>query len=97
MWVDYHTHRMVTTLTGVTHLILKVRRCHDASCVQYHHPYRPEEEGRWALPHGEFGLDVIALMGTLRYQMHQSIPEIHQELCKRGIAIAERHEPSGSL
>jgi hypothetical protein len=26
------------------------------------------EEGRWALPHGEFGLDVIALVGTLRYQ-----------------------------
>jgi len=52
--------------------------------------YRPEEEGRWALPHGEFGLDVIALVGTLRYTAHHSILEIHQALCKRGISIAER-------
>lgn len=46
--------------------------------------------GRWALPHGEFGLDIIALIGTLRYKMHQSVPEIHQELAKRGVVIAER-------
>ena len=42
-----------------------------------------QEEGLWALPHGEFGLDSIALIGTLRY-------EIHQELCKREVVIAER-------
>jgi hypothetical protein len=51
---------------------------------------RPEEEGRWALPHGEFGLDVIALVGTLRYISHQSVPEIHQPLGDRGMRIAER-------
>jgi len=56
----------------------------------YHRPYRPEEEGKWALPHGEFGLDVIALVGTLRYASHRSIPEIHQALRDRGISIAER-------
>jgi hypothetical protein len=48
------------------------------------------EEGKWALPHGEFGLDVIALVGTLRYTSHQSILEIHQALCDRGVPIAER-------
>jgi hypothetical protein len=36
-------------------------------CARYHQPTRPEEEGNWALPHGEFGLDVIALVGALRF------------------------------
>ena len=51
------------TLQGMCHLSLKVRRCQNEDCSLYHRPYRPEEEGRWALPHGEFGLDVIALVG----------------------------------
>jgi hypothetical protein len=32
----------------------------------YHLPYRAEEEGAWALPHGEFGLDIITVIGQLR-------------------------------
>jgi hypothetical protein len=67
-----------------------VRRCQNADCSFYHRPNLPEEEGQWALPHGEYGLDVIALVGTLRYTSHRSIPEIHQALCDRGIRIAER-------
>jgi hypothetical protein len=35
-------------------------------------------------------LDVIALVGMLRYTSHRSIPEIHQVLCDRGVPIAER-------
>jgi hypothetical protein len=42
------------------------------------------------LPHGEFGLDVIVLVGTLRYRQHQSVPDIHAELQRRGVIIAER-------
>src|SRR5260221_6470157 len=90
MWVAYHTHRTITTLKGVYRLTLHVRRCHNQQCLRYHCPYRPEEEGRWALPHGEFGLDVIALVGTLRYTSHRSVPEIHQALRDRGVPIAER-------
>jgi hypothetical protein len=52
--------------------------------------YRPEEEGRWALPHGEFGLEVIALIGRWRFREHRSVPEMHQALVARGISIAER-------
>lgn len=89
-WIAYHTSRRIMTLQGMCHLSLKVRRCQNADCSLYHRPYRPEEEGRWALPHGEFGLDVIALIGTLRYTSHRSIPEIHQALRDRGISIAER-------
>lgn len=90
MWVAYHTLRTVTTLQGIWCLTLCVRRCRNQHCEWYHRPYRPEEEGRWALPHGEFGLDVMALIGTLRYSSHRSIPEIHQALRDRGVSIAER-------
>jgi hypothetical protein len=90
MWVAYHTQRTITTLQGICRLTLVVRRCRNPQCERYHRPYRPEEEGRWALPHGEFGLDVIALIGSLRYISHRSIPEIHQALCDRGLSISER-------
>jgi hypothetical protein len=77
-------------LQGSCRLILRVRRCRNPACEWYHRGFRPEEEGKWALPHGEFGLDVIALVGSLRYTAHRSIPEIHQVLRDRGVWIAER-------
>lgn len=86
----YRSTRTVTTPEGLCQLLLSIRRCHHPECARYHQPYRPEEEGRWALPHGEFGLDVVAFIGTLRYERHRSVPEIHQALCKRGVLIAER-------
>ena len=46
--------------------------------------------GAWALPQGEFGLDVIALIGQLRAREQRSVPQIHQTLQERGVAIAER-------
>ena len=90
MWMTRHSQRTVTTLQGVTHLTLKVYRCHNTPCPRFHQATRPEEEGRWAVPHGEFGLDVIALVGMLRYQEQRSIPQIHQELQRRGVQIAQR-------
>ncbi|MFL5701309.1 MAG: ISNCY family transposase [Ktedonobacteraceae bacterium] len=90
LWKAYRSVRTIATLDGLYQLLLTVRRCHNRACERYRQPYRPEEEGAWALPHGEFGLDIIALIGTLRYERHQSVPEIHQELCKRGVVIAER-------
>jgi hypothetical protein len=59
-------------------------------CPQFQHPYRPEEQGRLALPKHEFGLDVIALDGTLRYAQHRSVPELYQALRQRQIAMASR-------
>ena len=88
--MGHHSHRTVTTLQGVTRLTLKVHRCRNAECSRFHQPTRPEEEGGWALPHGEFGLDVIALVGALRYQQQRSIPQIHEELRRRGLQVAER-------
>src|SRR5436305_6291587 len=90
MRMGHHSHRTVTTLEGVTRLTLKVYRCRNRQCPRYHQPTRPEEEGGWALPHGEFGLDVIALVGTLRYHELRSIGQIHEELKRRGVMVAQR-------
>jgi hypothetical protein len=89
-WTVFHAHRTVTTLDGVLHLTLPVRRCQRPTCPRYRRSLRPEAEGRIALPHGEFGLDVIALIGLRRYRDHRSVPEIHQDLRGRGVVIAER-------
>jgi hypothetical protein len=87
---DYANYRTITTLDAVTRLTLQIRRCRNAACRRYHRPYRPETEAHLALPHHAFGLDVIALVGRLRYAEHRSVPEIHQELRRRGVAIALR-------
>jgi hypothetical protein len=90
MWADYTNRRTVTTLEGVTRLTLQIRRCANPACARFHQPYRPEAEGSIALPQHEFGLDVIALVGSLRYQQHQTVSEIHRELVQRQVAIAPR-------
>ena len=90
MWAAYHNYRTLTTLEEVMHLTLQIRRCLNRTCPQFRRPYRPEEEGRLALPKHEFGLDVIAWVGTLRYAQHRSIPDIHQHLLHRGVAVAPR-------
>ena len=90
LWVAHHSHRTVFTLSGLWRLTLVVRQCVQPGCPRFHQPYRPEEEGRWALPHGEFGLEVIALIGQWRFREHRSVPEMHQALQARGISIAQR-------
>ena len=90
MWAAYHNYRTITTLDNVVQLTLQIRRCLNRACPQFRRPYRPEEEGRLALPKHEFGLDVIAWVGTLRYAQHRSVPDIHQHLLHRGVAIAPR-------
>jgi hypothetical protein len=90
MPVAYHAHRKILTVKGLIQLRLVVRRCQTAGCPAYKRPYRPEEEGGWALPHGECGLDLIALVGRLRYREHRSAPEIQQLLQERGLSVCER-------
>src|SRR3954452_18860197 len=90
MPIRYENRRTVATLDGPVRLRLKVRRCEDAGCVRHHRPYRPEAEGAIALPQHEFGLDVIALVGALRYREHRGVPEIHRALLERGVAVCER-------
>ena len=90
MWSAYVSERTIFTLAGPQDLRLHVRSCQNPSCPLYHRPYRPEEEGRLALPDQQFGLDVIAMVGALRYQQHRSVPEIHRDLLARGLDICQR-------
>src|SRR5262249_8311308 len=104
LWADYRNRppgatpaglrrrprRPVAPPGGLVRLTVAARRCHPPDCPRHLLPYRPEAEGRYALPQHEFGLDVVALVGALRYAEHRSVPEIHQHLTARGLAIAER-------
>ncbi|WP_082840216.1 hypothetical protein [Gemmata sp. SH-PL17] len=42
------------------------------------------------MPRHEFGLDVIALIGRLRYAEHQLVPEIRTHLVGRKASVPER-------
>jgi hypothetical protein len=90
LWITDTNHRTVATLAGLVACTLQIRSCPNRACERYRRPYRPEAEGALVLPHAEFGLDVIACVGTRRYADHRSVPEIHRELVARGLAISER-------
>ena len=90
MWAAYHNSRPITTLEAIMRLTLQMRRCLNPACPQVRKPYRPEAEGRLALPKHEFGLDVLTCIGTQRYAHHHSVPTIHQSLVERGLAVAPR-------
>src|SRR3982751_2830301 len=90
LWAAYTSHRAVATLDGLVRLAIQVRRCRNADCPRHNVPLRSEREGGLVLPQHEFGLDVIALIGVLRHVDHRSVPEIHAELTRRGVAICVR-------
>jgi hypothetical protein len=90
LWVAYHAGRTLMRFRGLVRLRVVVRRCRNWGCELYHWPYRAEEEGAWALPHGEFGLHIITVLGQWRSGEHRSIPPIQQRLVERGVRIAQR-------
>ena len=90
MWNKYDNFRRIRTLKGVIQLRLKVRRCATVECERFGKAYRPEAEGKWALPQHEFGFDVIAYVGALRYSEHRSRSQIHQQLQAKGLNVSER-------
>jgi hypothetical protein len=90
LWSAATARRSVVTLDGSVLLRLQIRSCRRPECPRYRACLRPEQEGRFALPQHEFGLDVIALVGRLRHAEHRSVPEIHAELVRRGVPICAR-------
>lgn len=90
IWAAYTNRRTVVTLEGLLGLTVQVRRCRHLDCPRFGKSMRPEVEGRIALPGYEFGLDLIARIGSLRYREHRSIPEIHQNLVAQGVSICPR-------
>src|SRR3954451_16514196 len=90
LWSAATARRSVVTLEGLVQLRLQVRSCRNPDCARHRACLRPEQEGRFALPQHEFGLDVIATVGRLRHAEHRSVPEIHAELSRRGVPICVR-------
>jgi hypothetical protein len=90
LWSAATARRTVVTLDGSVRLRLQIRSCRNPGCPRHKVCHRPEQEGRFALPQHEFGLDVIALVGRLRHAEHRSAPEIHAELVRRGVPICAR-------
>jgi hypothetical protein len=80
--------RTVVTLEGLVRLRLRSRR--SPARPRHRACPRPEQEGLFALPHHQFGLDAIALVGRLRHAEHRSVPEVHAELARRGVPICVR-------
>jgi len=90
LWSAATARRTVVTLEGLVRLRLQVRSCRNPACPRHKACLRPEQEGRFALPRHEFGLDVIALIGRLRHAEHRSVPAIHAALARRGVPICAR-------
>jgi hypothetical protein len=90
LWAANKPRRTVVTLDGSVQLRLQVRSCRNPECSRHRVCLRPEQEGRFALPQHEFGLDVVALVGVLRHAEHRSLPEIHADLVRRGVPICVR-------
>src|SRR3954454_15384629 len=90
LWSAATARRTIVTLEGLLRLRLQVRSCRNPDCPRHKACLRPEQEGRFALPQHEFGLDVIAVVGRLRHAEHRSVPEIHAELVRRGVPICAR-------
>jgi hypothetical protein len=90
LWAANKPQRTVVTLEGLVRLRLQVRACRNPECPRHRACLRPAQEGAFALPQHEFGLDVVALVGALRHAEHRSVPEIHAGLARRGVPICVR-------
>src|SRR5258706_12928956 len=75
LWMGYHHHRTVVRLDALWRLTVRVRHCVNTTCSQYHLASVPEEAGAWALPRGELGLSVIAVIWNLRWRAQRSEPQ----------------------
>src|SRR5678816_3986996 len=72
LYSDYSNFRTLTSLTAVTRYTLRISRCRHQPCDLFRVPFRPEAEGRLALPHHAVALDVRARVGRARYAAHRS-------------------------
>ena len=90
MWIDYENTHTVSTLEkwcacGSKYGAVKIR---PVGAIIKRIARKPK--AGWALPRHEFGLDVIAQIGALRYQEHRTVGEIHHWLRDHAVVISER-------
>src|SRR5947209_444984 len=91
LWVANHSHRTVTTLSGLWKLTLVVQKSYRANLPALSSAV--STGGRRALGAASWRIRrwrVIALIGQWRKRSHRSVPEMHQALLARGISVAQR-------
>src|SRR5439155_13056795 len=91
LWVAYHGHRTVTTLSGLWKLTLLVRESDPAelstlSSAGSTGRRRALGTAAWRMRPWR----VIALIGQWRFREHRSVPQMQQALLARGIRVAPR-------
>ena len=89
--LEYSSWRKVATLEGMVRLKVSIGRCTNPACTRYHVPTHPLEEGHVALPHYEYGLDVLAWIGRQRYGEQATAKQIHAALEQRAVRISQRN------
>jgi hypothetical protein len=91
LWIAYNTRRKVVTLEGIFQLRIAISQCHTATCPRYHVRSHPEEEGRWARPPWRIWPGYhCSDWHAARFREHRSVPEMHQRLQARELALTER-------
>ena len=88
------SYKTVITLEGPLYAVHKGYRCPNPECEGAKRVYRSAACDALALPGFTFGLDVIALVGHLKLARHQTLDEVHQNLCEKlglfGLTISRR-------
>src|SRR5438128_564643 len=70
----YHKRRFIVRLTEQLTVVSHFLECPTRNCSLGEVVHRPEQERLLALRGYTFGLDVVALIGGLRYERKRSIP-----------------------
>jgi hypothetical protein len=86
--VSQHRNRGIRMLDESLDLTMRDKKCTNPQCPAPHLRYRPAEEMGLALLGGEFGLDVVMAIGSMRLRDDFSFPRIHSRLTERGVDIA---------
>jgi hypothetical protein len=66
-------------------------RCNNHQCFQSGTVYRSAEAENMSMKYLTFGMDVLALVGQLRFKEHKTIGEIAHELEQREVITTERN------
>jgi hypothetical protein len=85
------SNKTVVTLEGVFKIVNMGYRCGNEQCSNRETVYRSAEAERYSMKYVTFGMDVLALIGQLRFKEHKHRGEIAAELLKRGIKTSERN------
>lgn len=87
-----YVNKHVQTLEGPVNVRAYGYYCPNAGCPHPEVRYRAVKEVlRTSLPHGTYGLDVIAFIGWQRDRAYRQFVEIQELLNEEGVAISERH------